>query len=138
VICDPNQQLNYSMVTRVNCTSPNQFSQLLKEAENGGNPFFILFTGSKGSNGKSWCPDCTAADPVIDSALNGLAGGCKILVCDVNREEYRDQNYVYRKDPRINLRCVPTLIKWRSGKILARLNDSQSQQAGLVQDLIES
>ncbi len=126
------------MTERIICASPNQFSALLKETENDEKPFFILFTGSKGSNGKSWCPDCTAADPVIESALNSLVGGCKILVCDVIREEYRDQNYIYRKDPRINLKCVPTLIKWANGKCLSRLNDSQSQQAGLVQELIES
>ncbi len=126
------------MTEKVFCASPSQFSNVLKENETSDKPFFILFTGSKGSNGKSWCPDCTAADPVIEHALSQLEGGCKLLVCDVVREEYRDQNYAYRKDPRINLKCVPTLMKWVNGKCLTRLNDSQSQQAGLVLELIES
>jgi len=29
----------------------------------------ILFTGSKDSKGKSWCPDCVVADPIITQCL---------------------------------------------------------------------
>lgn len=29
----------------------------------------LLFTGSKASNGLSWCPDCNDADPVIKQCL---------------------------------------------------------------------
>ena len=37
-----------------------------------GKDVIALFTGNKTENGKSWCPDCVVADPVIESSLEKL------------------------------------------------------------------
>ena len=31
----------------------------------------IMFSGTKDENGKSWCPDCVVAEPVVDECLAG-------------------------------------------------------------------
>lgn len=129
------------MIERVECSSPNQFAPALAACEEaaGDRPLFVLFSGSKNaSTGVSWCPDCVAADPIIDSVLQSLDGGCVLLACSVDREPYRTPDYAYRVDPNIKLTCVPTLMKWSRGKAIARLNDSQCQVREFVVDLVEA
>ena len=126
---------------RLVAETPAQYDALLQSAsgkavELGLQNFFVLFTGSKGAAGKSWCPDCVAAEPVIDQALSSLSSYV-FLECPVDREEYRSPDYVYRTDDRIKLRCVPTLRRVSpSGKAVSQLNDAQSQQATLVRELL--
>jgi hypothetical protein len=74
-----------------------------------GCPIFLLFTGEKSSGGKSWCPDCTRSEPIILTSLEEFCPDAVLLVFNVNREQYRKQDYTYRVNPSINLRCVPTL-----------------------------
>ena len=31
----------------------------------------VMFSGTKDENGKSWCPDCVVAEPVVDECLAG-------------------------------------------------------------------
>lgn len=128
------------MIDLIECNSPEDFYPKLSECEEmREKPLFLLFTGSKNvQTGRSWCPDCVAADPIIIETLEKIDGGCVLLVCSVDRESYRTADYIYRTDPRIKLTCVPTLIKWSGGKVLARLNDSQSQMVEFVQDLVDA
>lgn len=130
------------MIDTILVASPEEYLPKLREAEalasSTNKPLFLLFTGSKNSSGRSWCPDCTAAEPVIEEALSSIPEGCVLLTSDVEREPYRSSEYTYRKDPSIRLSCVPTLIKWKNGKVLARLNDSQSQIADLVAELVDA
>ena len=129
------------MIERVFCETPDEFQSKLSacEVSAGKRPLFILFTGSKDIvTGKSWCPDCVVADPVIDEILNSLEDGCMLLYCSVDREPYRTPVYPYRTHPIIQLKCVPTLIKYQNGKVIARLNDSQCQEKGFVQDLVDA
>lgn len=99
----------------------------------------MLFTGEKSkSTGRSWCGDCTNAEPVIDKALNAIPGGCILLECPVALSEYRSSSYAYRTLPSIKLACVPTLMKWGKGKYIAKLNDYQSQDINLVEELVNA
>ena len=129
------------MVERIECSVPDDFSSKIKEVEikANGRPFFVLFYGAKtNAPGISWCPDCVAAEPIIDEALSSIEGGCVLLSCSVEREEYRTPSYAYRTNPAVNLTCVPTLMKWSNGKCIARLNDNQSQRAELVAELLDA
>ena len=133
---------NLSM-EKIICSSPSSFDSKLKECESlatsSSRDLYVLFTGAKvDSTGRSWCPDCVAADPVISKVLASIPQGCVLLECPVVREEYRSPSFPYRTSKNINLKCVPTLIKWVSGKAAFRLDDSQSQVESLVRELIES
>jgi hypothetical protein len=81
------------------------------------------------------CPDCTRAEPIINEVLGNV--NCLLLECNVIREEYKDQEYYFRKDSRIQLKCVPTLILWKNGKAIAKLNDDQCQQLDTVKDILD-
>lgn len=74
------------------CNSPAQFEDSLKAAENlstsTGKPLFIVFTGEKlETTGKSWCPDCVVAEPILKAALEKVSA--VHLECSVKREEYK-------------------------------------------------
>jgi thiol-disulfide isomerase/thioredoxin len=45
-------------------------------------PIFVLFTGEK-IKGKSWCPDCTASEPIILSALEEFNPNCALVVFSI-------------------------------------------------------
>ena len=71
-------------------------------------------------------------------ALEALEETATLLVVNVDREPYRNSDYVLRRDPRINLRCVPTLIKWEKGEAVLRLNDVQCQNIHAIEELLSS
>lgn len=130
--------------TKIVCETTAEFEGKLAEAQEEASkqsrPLIILFTGAVNpETGKSWCPDCVAADPVIHKCLGELEGGSVLLEIPVLREEYRgNADYPYRKHPLFGLKCVPTLIKFDNGKALYSLDDSQSQDEILVRTLLSS
>lgn len=126
-------------VTRITVSKTEDFGAALEKAMTTTLPLFILFTGAKQNNGISWCPDCVAAEPIIEASLAKLSRPIVFLECPVLREEYRgNSEYTYRTHPTFKLACVPTLIRMSSdySKVTARLDDSQSQQEDLVEELI--
>ena len=74
-------------------------------------PLFLLFTGSKGEQGRSWCPDCTRAAPVVFSALEEFSPESVLLILNCERAEYKQSSFTYRENPDIALTSVPTLIR---------------------------
>jgi hypothetical protein len=123
------------------CDTPSKFEACLAEAEGiceqEGKGLYIYFTGAKNSDtGLSWCPDCTRAEPLVLKVLSGVAGGCVFLEVPIEREVYRQPDFSLRTDSRIQLKCVPTLMKWVRGKALGRLDDSQSQAEENIADLV--
>ncbi len=120
---------------RIICENTSLFEQRLSEAKRaaGSSPLIVLFTGEVNTaTGRSWCPDCTAADPIIEDVFGSQ--NMVLLSCPVVREEYRDANYKYRILPDVKLKCVPTLIRWGTKM---RLDDSQSQVRDLVASLLD-
>ena len=119
------------------CKSPGDFTGVVKEASEvvgEGGKVFLLFTGAiKPETGKSWCGDCTRAEPVINKVMEETKDSV-LVECIVERAEYRDTNYQYRTDNKIQLACVPTLMNWKNPKI--RLDDSQSSDEDLVRELV--
>ena len=87
----------------------------------------------------SWCPDCTAADPIIEASMAAnLPKGCVFLEMPVVRAEYRRKDsYLYRSMPEIKLACVPALMRWEGGKGVARLNDEQCMRRAAVDGIFQ-
>lgn len=115
---------------------PTSFDKELDLATVTNKPTFLYFTGAKNANnGLSWCPDCTRAEPIVNEIFSEV--DCNFLEFNVIREDYRSEDYIYRKDSRIQLKCVPTLILWKNGKSIATLNDSQCQKKDIVKDILD-
>lgn len=54
-------------MTRITVNSSAELDQVVKD--NSGKTVVLLFTGTKKSDGNSWCPDCVVADPVIEERV---------------------------------------------------------------------
>jgi len=94
---------------------------------------FALFTGSVGENGESWCPDCVDAHPVIEKNVTNLPDGAILIRCSVgDRTFWKDQKNVFRTNPDLRLKCVPTLMKVGKPQ---RLEEGQCADADLVEML---
>lgn len=97
---------------------------------------FVLFSGgAKDESGQSWCPDCVAAKPIIEEGLKSAPDDGIFIYCNVgNRPYWKDPNNDFRKDEKLKLTCVPTLIKWNT---VRRLEEDQCKSAALVTMLFE-
>ncbi|KAK8815104.1 hypothetical protein WA556_007138 [Blastocystis sp. ATCC 50177/Nand II] len=81
----------------------------------------VIFTGDiDPATGKSWCPDCVAADPILDLFLEDQQDNT-VLVCLVKRDGYKgNPNHPYRLHPLIKLQSIPTIIQFKDGKEVGR------------------
>jgi thiol-disulfide isomerase/thioredoxin len=117
--------------------SNEEFSNLLTSTsqENPESPIFVLFTGAK-TNGRSWCGDCTRSEPIILAALEEYSPNAVLIIISVQREPYRTDTFEYRTNPLIQLKCVPTLHRFRDGVSVRSLDDNECQEAQLVKTLV--
>lgn len=99
------------------------------------NPLFFLFTGAK-TNGRSWCGDCNRAEPIILATLEEYSPNAVLVVFPVQRELFRSQTFEYRVNPLIQLKCVPTLHRFRNGESVRSLDDNECQEAQFVRTLV--
>ena len=133
--------MNSGSLREVLCSDPDQFACALAECEAdlNGAPLFILFIGSKNKDsGVSWCPDCVVAEPVIKECLGEISGGCRLLLCPVDKEPFRNSpDYIYRCNNKIDLKCVPTLMKWIDGLCSSSLNDEECQNRAVVRMFVQ-
>lgn len=127
---------------RIYCENPVLFDSCLEQAEAltvGDKHLYVYFTGAKDPNtGLSWCGDCTRAEPLVNKVLSSLEEGCVFLEIPVLRDDYRQPDFQLRVDPRVQLRCVPTLLKWVRGKALGRLDDRQCQIEEMITELVDT
>eukprot|EP00058_Branchiostoma_floridae_P009365 XP_002594853.1 hypothetical protein BRAFLDRAFT_124440 [Branchiostoma floridae] len=78
-----------------------------------GKTIFALFTGSHDAQGKSWCPDCVAADPVVEKCVKGAPEDAVFITCSVgDRATWKDQKNDFRTHDKLKLTSVPTLMRW--------------------------
>lgn len=119
-----------SSFNKVVIDNPKDFQNEILNYENQANQdnkeLYLVFSGDTNPDtGLSWCPDCVVGMPIIERVLSER--NSLMVYIPVIRSEYKSSDYYYRVLPSISLKCVPTLIKWKNGKIFARLNDIQSQ-----------
>jgi thiol-disulfide isomerase/thioredoxin len=120
------------MVQEIHVDGFQALQNCLKEHD--GKIIFVLFSGSKSSDGKSWCPDCVSAEPVIHSQLEKAPADSIFIHCSVgDRPAWKDEKNSFRTEYKIT--CVPTLMKWNEKE--KRLDDTQCKNPELVAMLFE-
>ncbi|XP_049951793.1 thioredoxin domain-containing protein 17-like [Schistocerca serialis cubense] len=123
------------MVTHHSAEGYDDFCGLIKRLEDSGQPIYVLFSGSKDSDGKSWCPDCVAAEPVIDKVLKRSTLAIHFIHVGVGeRAKWKDPNSPFRKDSRLLLTGVPTLLRWGARQ---RLVESECADEQLIEMILE-
>lgn len=64
---------------QITVNSSSELDQIVADANS--KNVILLFTGTKNSDtGKSWCPDCVVADPVIESVVKNSNDGEGLFV----------------------------------------------------------
>jgi len=100
-----------------------------------GKTVYVMFSGSKTSDGKSWCPDCVTAEPVVNAQLDQVTSDIVYIYCGVGeRAFWKDKTNVFRTNPKLKLTSVPTLIKWKTPM---RLTEAECASKDLVADIFE-
>ncbi|XP_037512448.2 thioredoxin domain-containing protein 17 [Rhipicephalus sanguineus] len=127
------------MVKKIVTKSFEEFqaaTKSLKSKDTKGNQDLVLcfFTGSEDASGKSWCPDCVAAKPVLEAALEKAPKETTLITCYIERAVWKDMKNPFRTDKALELKCVPTLMRWGTAQ---RLDDTQCQKKDMVEMLFE-
>jgi len=116
------------------------FETVLKAAEvQGPGLLLVLFLGDRiASVGKSWCPDCVRAEPIIYKAVNESASPVTLVRVYVgDRPTWRSPDHPLRSDERFHLKGVPTLIRWENGAIAGRLEDYEADKEMKIKQLMQ-
>ncbi|KAG8001923.1 thioredoxin domain-containing protein 17 [Larimichthys crocea] len=87
----------------------DEFCQAVSERK--GKDIFAYFSGDKDAQGKSWCPDCVKAEPVVRGELSHLPEGSVFIYCQVGERAYwKDASNDFKKT--LKLSGVPTLLRY--------------------------
>lgn len=122
------------MVHQVEVEGYENFCQKITELEKNGK-VIVMFAGSLDDTGKSWCPDCVVAEPVVESVIKVSKEDFYFLVVRVGaRNEWKAPDCPFRKDKRTLLKSIPTLLEWGQQK---RLEESECAKQDLVEMLLE-
>ncbi|XP_048836232.1 thioredoxin domain-containing protein 17 [Brienomyrus brachyistius] len=87
----------------------DEFNEAVSDRK--GKDIFAYFSGDKDANGKSWCPDCVKAEPVVRRELRHLPEGSVFIYCQVgDRPYWKDSSNEFKKT--LKLSAVPTLLRY--------------------------
>ena len=145
------------MLTKHNVEGFEAFQAKAEELGKEDKPLYVYFSGSKtrdGKNqkvqkkilfipkicnllGKSWCPDCVTAQPVVESTLEReVKVPTNYLYVGVgDRSFWKDQSCIFRTSPLTKLKSVPTLFKW--GCMENRLEEDKLFKPDMITMLLE-
>ncbi|KAJ3176177.1 hypothetical protein HDU87_005392 [Geranomyces variabilis] len=94
--------------------------------------YVLLYATEDPATGKSWCPDCVTADPLVAAEFAARPNATLLRVATGDRPTWRDPQNYYRTHPQINAKSVPTLIEWgKDGPIRALVEDQVNDVQGL-------
>ncbi|CAL7947238.1 unnamed protein product [Xylocopa violacea] len=95
---------------------------------------YVLYSGKKLPNGKSWCPDCVEAEPFIEKGFKTAPESTHLVEVEVgDRPYWKDLNCPFRINPATKLKLLPTLARWGTQK---RLEGDQCLKVDLIDMLL--
>lgn len=116
------------------CEGHDALSEILKESKDKASRIFLLFSGNE-KDGKSWCPDCVAAKPIIQKNYEYLKEGDLFITVYVGeRDVWKDKTNIFRTDDNFKVTGVPTLLLYGTEK---RLVEPQCANSNLIKMLFE-
>jgi len=90
-------------------------------------PIVLYFTAANDpATGLPWCPDARKAKPLFEQVQKELDSDFILLTIPIVRSEYKDNpDYFYRIHPGAQLKKIPTLAIWKSGRSQRQLIESE-------------
>lgn len=121
------------MVVRHRVEGYENFLKFMNDLKVDG-PIYVLYTGTKLPNGKSWCPDCVEAEPFIEEGFKVASNTAHLVVAEVgDRPFWKDLNCPFRTNTVTKLKVLPTLARWETQK---RLEGDQCLKVDLIEMLL--
>eukprot|EP00252_Welwitschia_mirabilis_P002208 TRINITY_DN12109_c0_g1_i1.p1 TRINITY_DN12109_c0_g1~~TRINITY_DN12109_c0_g1_i1.p1 ORF type:complete len:131 (+),score=15.26 TRINITY_DN12109_c0_g1_i1:135-527(+) len=122
--------------------SPEAFSAAfdsIGSADKSNKIALLLFLADKDpSTGRSWCPDCVRAEPVIYEVLEKSDKDVVLLRAFAgDRATWKNPSHPWRTDERIKLKGLPTLVRWKNGAIAGRLEDHEAHIQSRISELLD-
>ncbi|KAH7643603.1 thioredoxin domain-containing protein [Dermatophagoides farinae] len=120
---------------QISIDDSQKLDNLIKENED--KKLILLFTGTKKANGKSWCPDCVVADPIIESVVKETTEDQNMIFATVmvgDLPSWKSSDNGFRKHPKFAINCVPTLV---NVPLNIRLEEGGCADKTLVKKLFE-
>lgn len=128
-------------ITKVVVNNQAEFDEALEAHVGKGSLVTALFTGAvDAATGKSWCPDCVDAAPVVDAAIAKAAEDKELvfIYAPLVRAEYSGQpGHWARVHPAIKLQRIPTLFRWGAAKVTGAAVEEDCKDATIVEGLLE-
>ncbi len=95
-------------------------------------PVLVLFFATKKEDGTRWCPDCEAAEPIIEEASKNAPAGVYLLSVNLTRDEWKEnpgKDHPLRKAP-FNVPGIPTMLLWdtKNGKTIKTFGEEDLLQ----------
>ena len=117
------------------CEGHIALNEILQESKDKSSRIFVLFFGNE-TDGKSWCPDCVAAKPIIQKNYQYLKSGDLFVTVFVGkRDVWKDKTNVFRTDHNFKVTVIPTLLLYGTER---RLVDPQCANPNLVKMFFEN
>ncbi|XP_076627724.1 thioredoxin domain-containing protein 17 [Colletes latitarsis] len=97
-------------------------------------PVYVLYSGTKLPNGKSWCSDCVEAEPFIEEGFKAAPESVHLVEVEVgDRPYWKDLTCPFRTNSTTKLKVLPTLARWGTQK---RLEGGQCLKVDLIEMLL--
>jgi len=136
------------LIKTIDVLTPDVFEARLTEglalAKKAEAKLLVLITSDADDEGVKWCGDCAEADPVVEEVLAAAEETVVMVRAFCKRSEYslsvdpKNADYLFRKDPRLCIVAIPTLIAWGAdGPTGQRLVEGQCKSADHVKLLLE-
>ncbi|KAF8937783.1 hypothetical protein BGZ47_008861 [Haplosporangium gracile] len=74
--------------------------------------FVYFYASIDPATGKSWCPDCVTAGPIIEEYFSKIDNAVLIDAPVGDRPKWKDPNHFLRHDSVVKITAVPTLVHW--------------------------
>ena len=124
-------------LTKLIASSAAEYAAHFAAAVATGKPVFALFTGAAGEDGKSWCPDCSEAKPLLEAtfAEAGRAAELTLIEVPLVRAEYRgNAEHWARTMAGVKLQRIPTLMKMGAKVKVAELVEGECGDVARVRE----
>ncbi|XP_073985125.1 thioredoxin domain-containing protein 17-like [Rhodnius prolixus] len=89
------------------------FQKIIKNLEDKGESAVLIISGSRDETGKSWCPDCVKAEPVVEKYLSTkITKHLNLVRIELEYHYFKDPKNPFRTSSKVRLTRIPTLMFW--------------------------
>jgi len=97
---------------------------------------YLIFFSSL-VDGRLWCPDCLAVDELVQKTFKPIDGPSALMVHVGDKPTWKSPSNLFKGEP-WKIRSIPTIIKLRDTKEIARLDDDATFGRKLIDFMNEA